>query len=70
MNELLNRGLVSAIMARCPERMGLVKRPVGKDDFVLKSMTETEKVLQSHKIKHTYRITEGNHSWPVWRRSS
>jgi enterochelin esterase family protein len=41
---------------------------IGKDDFLLKQMERTETLLKQKKIKHTYRVTEGNHSWPVWRR--
>lgn len=41
---------------------------IGKDDFLLKQMERSEGLLKQKKIKHTYRVTEGNHSWPVWRR--
>ncbi len=41
---------------------------IGKDDVLLKPTEEMEKVLKEKQIPHTYRVTEGNHSWPVWRR--
>lgn len=41
---------------------------IGKDDFLLRRNEDFDKLLASKGIKHTYKITEGNHSWPVWRR--
>ncbi len=41
---------------------------IGKDDFLLKRNQDFDQLLTSKGIKHTYTVTEGNHSWPVWRR--
>ena len=40
----------------------------GKDDFLLKQNQEFHELLTARGIRHTYNLTEGNHSWPVWRR--
>jgi enterochelin esterase family protein len=39
----------------------------GKDDFLLKRNEEFIALLKEKDIKHQWRLTEGNHSWPVWR---
>ncbi|HMV47167.1 MAG TPA: alpha/beta hydrolase-fold protein [Blastocatellia bacterium] len=41
---------------------------IGKDDFLLKTNQRFDKLLSATGIKHTFNVTEGNHSWPVWRR--
>lgn len=41
---------------------------IGKDDFLLSRNKQFDELLTSKNIKHVYKITEGNHSWPVWRR--
>lgn len=41
---------------------------IGKDDFLLKTNQQFDELLTARGIKHTFRLTEGNHSWPVWRR--
>jgi enterochelin esterase family protein len=50
------------------ERLKLLWIAIGKDDFLLKRMEETEAMLKSKNVKHTYLVTAGNHSWPVWRK--
>ena len=40
----------------------------GKDDFLLEQNQQFDELLTRHGVRHTYRLTEGNHSWPVWRR--
>lgn len=40
----------------------------GKDDGLAKNATGLSEVLKAKDIKHECKITEGNHSWPVWRR--
>jgi len=40
----------------------------GKDDFLLKQNQQFDELLTARGIRHTYKLTEGNHSWPVWRR--
>ena len=39
----------------------------GKDDFLLKRNEEFIALLKEHTITHQWELTEGNHSWPVWR---
>jgi enterochelin esterase-like enzyme len=41
---------------------------IGKDDFLLKTNQQFDELLTAKGIKHTFKLTEGNHSWPVWRR--
>ena len=40
----------------------------GKDDFLFKPNEEFVALLASRGIRHTWRLTDGDHSWPVWRR--
>jgi enterochelin esterase family protein len=40
----------------------------GKDDFLLKANQAFDALLTSHKIQHEFVETDGNHSWPVWRK--
>jgi enterochelin esterase-like enzyme len=41
---------------------------IGKDDFLLKGNDEFTGWLKSQGVTYTYKITEGAHSWQVWRR--
>ncbi|MDF2441176.1 MAG: hypothetical protein JWN98_2160 [Abditibacteriota bacterium] len=41
---------------------------IGKDDFLLKENQYFNTLLKSRNVPHEYIETEGNHSWPVWRR--
>lgn len=40
----------------------------GKDDGLVKNAQALSDVLTKKQIKHELKITEGNHSWPVWRK--
>ena len=40
----------------------------GKDDFLLKQNQQFDELLTKRGIRHTFNLTDGNHSWPVWRR--
>jgi enterochelin esterase-like enzyme len=40
---------------------------VGKDDFLLQRNNEFDAYLKEKGVAHEYVVTEGNHSWPVWR---
>lgn len=40
----------------------------GKDDFLLNQNQHFDELLTMRGIRHTFKLTEGNHSWPVWRR--
>ncbi len=39
----------------------------GKDDFLLGENKKFIAILQEKGIKYDWNLTEGNHSWPVWR---
>jgi enterochelin esterase family protein len=39
----------------------------GKDDFLLDRNEELISALETQGIEHDWRLTEGDHSWPVWR---
>jgi enterochelin esterase-like enzyme len=39
----------------------------GKEDFLLKANQDLAAAMTEKKIRHTYRETAGNHSWPIWR---
>lgn len=41
---------------------------VGKDDFLAGDDERFATELRSKGINHMFNLTEGNHSWPVWRR--
>ncbi|MEO6244759.1 MAG: alpha/beta hydrolase-fold protein [Opitutaceae bacterium] len=40
----------------------------GKDDALIKANQDFDAALTAQKVKHEFTTTEGNHSWPVWRR--
>src|SRR5262249_29455693 len=40
----------------------------GKDDFLIQNNKQLDSLLKDKAIHHEFLITEGNHSWPVWRR--
>jgi len=40
----------------------------GQDDFLLKRNQDFIAQLRERHIRHDWRLTEGDHSWPVWRR--
>jgi enterochelin esterase family protein len=39
----------------------------GKDDFVMPSTKAALALLDQHKVRYTYKETEGGHTWPNWR---
>jgi len=41
---------------------------VGKDDFLRERNETLIAALKKSGVKHEWLLTEGNHSWPVWRR--
>ncbi|MCU0913895.1 MAG: alpha/beta hydrolase-fold protein [Planctomycetes bacterium] len=49
------------------EKLKLLWIGVGKDDFLLQRNQELIATLKERNIRHEWRLTEGNHSWPVWR---
>ena len=40
----------------------------GKDDFLLGPNERLVAWLNQHQLEHQWRLTEGDHSWPIWRR--
>ena len=52
---------------RANERLKLLWVGCGKDDFLIKFNEAFIAQLEEKGIRHTWRLTEGNHSWPVWR---
>jgi enterochelin esterase-like enzyme len=46
----------------------LVWIAIGKDDFLLKGNEEFTAWLKSNNYEHTYKVTDGAHTWRVWRR--
>jgi len=39
----------------------------GKDDFVLPSTKASLAMLDQHKVRYSFKETEGAHTWPNWR---
>lgn len=50
------------------KKPALIWTACGKDDFLIQNAKDLSENLKSHEIKHEFLITEGNHSWPVWRK--
>jgi enterochelin esterase-like enzyme len=40
----------------------------GKNDFLFQRNNEFDALLKEKNIRHQYEVTEGDHSWPVWRK--
>lgn len=49
------------------QRLKLLWIACGKDDFLLRRNEEFVALLTAKTVRHDWRLTEGNHSWPVWR---
>jgi enterochelin esterase family protein len=54
--------------AQTNKRLKLLWIACGKDDFLLERNKPLDQTLTSHGVSHVFKITEGNHTWPVWRR--
>ena len=50
------------------KRAKLVWLGIGKDDFLLKNNEEFTGWLKGKGVTHTYKVTDGAHTWLVWRR--
>jgi enterochelin esterase family protein len=50
------------------KRLRLLWLAIGKDDFLLKENRLFNQLLAERRVPHEYIETQGNHSWPVWRR--
>lgn len=49
------------------DRLRLLWIACGSDDFLLERNKELVALLDQNNIEHEWHLTEGNHSWPVWR---
>jgi enterochelin esterase-like enzyme len=49
------------------EKIRLLWVACGKADNLVKQAEKFSELLNEKKIRHDLKITEGNHSWPVWR---
>jgi enterochelin esterase-like enzyme len=49
------------------DRIKLFWFATGKEDFVMPSTKATLAMLDQHKVRYTYKETEGGHTWPNWR---
>ncbi len=49
------------------QKLKLLWIACGKDDFLLKRNEDFIAMLKDRNIRHEWHLTEGNHSWPVWR---
>jgi enterochelin esterase family protein len=49
-------------------RLKLLWIGCGKADFLLKRNEEFVTLLRDRDVRHEWVLTEGDHSWPVWRR--
>ena len=49
------------------DRIKLFWFATGKDDFVLPSTKASLAMLDEHKIRYSYKETDGGHTWPNWR---
>ena len=65
-SERLEKTLADAPGAN--KRAKLVWLGIGKDDFLLKQNEEFTGWLKAKGVTHTYKLTDGAHTWRVWRR--
>ena len=50
------------------EKLKLLWIACGKDDFLLQRNQEFIALLKEKNLRHQWHLTDGNHSWPVWRK--
>ena len=50
------------------EKLKLLWFACGRDDFLLKQNQSFDQLLTARGVRHEFKTTDGNHSWPVWRR--
>lgn len=63
-------GAVDTALAKADEtnqQLNLLWISIGEKDFLLEENKEFVANLEEAGIEHTWRLTEGNHSWPIWR---
>jgi enterochelin esterase-like enzyme len=61
-------GQLFADPTKINEKLKLFWVACGKNDFLIARNRELDGVLTEKGIKHTWLETEGDHSWPVWRK--
>ena len=49
------------------QRLKMLWIACGKDDFLLKRNADFIAALTEKKIRHEWRLSDGGHTWPVWR---
>ena len=49
-------------------KLNLLWIACGKEDRLVENARQLDDLLEKQKIRHQFLETEGNHSWPVWRR--
>lgn len=57
-----------ALDKKANDRLKLLWIACGKDDFLFKSNNAFDEELKKREIRHDYVVTEGAHTWMVWRR--
>jgi len=50
------------------DKPALIWTACGKDDFLLDNAKQLSENFKKNSVRHELLITEGNHSWPVWRK--
>ncbi len=60
-------GTLLADPQRANARLSLLWIAIGRDDFLLQRNQQLKNRLDAAGINHTYLLTDGGHSWPVWR---
>ena len=50
------------------QKLKLLWIACGKDDRLVEGARQLSELLKKSEIRHEFHETEGNHSWPVWRR--
>jgi len=53
--------------AELNHNLSLLWISIGKSDFLLEENNEFVALLKKKKIEHEFHLTEGGHSWPIWR---
>jgi enterochelin esterase family protein len=65
MNE--NFASLAADPAKSNEQLKLLWIGCGKDDFLIRANEDLVAWLKEHNIEHEWRLTDGGHTWPIWR---
>jgi enterochelin esterase family protein len=49
------------------DKIRLLWNQMGTEDTYLQRYQEFDAVLKQYHVHRSFKLTEGNHSWPVWR---